>query len=1030
MMKLFPRLRRWSRPTPKARAARLPLELEALDARILPSATASLQNGVLAIVADANPDNVQVSLTTPDNNVLVTDTGTPIGTFAADQVGLIVFRNGASVSTYQNTTGIPDKQLRLSDSYPLTPDELSQTGTLDALMLDGELVLTGPSGAGFEVLGNWTDQVDQVGDQYQHTFLASGPMALRTGLGDIPFPAPSFAPLTVTTQPDAFIPGFGHVAAINWASDSVPLINTSDPASPLSTFASQYGLMLTTPGVGWGVELGSDLSTYLSGLDNLPAPVNSAVPYIFFTINSGYAAQFGQLSANPNGGDSLVVAFDPEDPSLFVHVNEFAVGVSAKGYLPYTPLNTLPGLDTNPIYGQLYGRGSIDLGDIPITLTGAAVLNLDANHDGQLLNLISGDMASQVVTGQLSLFDLAQGLTSDLRVGLNGQMGLGYDKAGFNFSINIAQASAAYTPDLVAFHGQTTEPFQGTPLQFIKPLNQYDLAGSLDSQGNVTISATASQAILLGFATNSATVTLTNSGVTVADTFNDILGLGQVKVTGGVDYQGNFSLTGTANAGLIGGFATANTQVTASNSGVALATDVTIPGLGQAHLSGSVQSNGQFSLTGSANLTPAGFSMANASLTLSNSGLAVAGSVAIPGLGQASLKGSVQSSGQYTLTGSANLTLAGFSAANASLTLTKNGMAIQANISVLSQSVAFSGSVQANGSFSLTGKANLSLAGFSAASASLTLSNNGMAISAGITVVSQSVAMSGYIQNNGQFYLVGTANLILSGFTANGVGLTLTNSGMTISGNVVVLGWIVGMSGTIQANGQFSLNGANNISVAGYSGLQTFVTLTQAGATSDMYYKLANVSPLLHLHGWILANGQFNLSGAANIGALNNFIDNTSTVVFTNASGMVMTAHLRNPLGWGASLIKGAIGTNSQFSLTANVGHTISGSLGSIGTQVAFKLSNQGNGVSLTGHMTGGFNFSKSGFGISGNLNVNLSFSANGSGGLNVSGSGSFSATLHDPIFGDHTVSVGYSASNSGLTLGFPSPFGNATFSW
>ena len=117
MMKLFPRLRGWRRPTPKARAARLPLELEALDVRILPSATASLQpNGVLAIVADANPDNVQVSLNSPDNSVLVTDSGTPVGTF----LSCIFFGASEGVASNMKAANIGAGQLADAVPYVVT----------------------------------------------------------------------------------------------------------------------------------------------------------------------------------------------------------------------------------------------------------------------------------------------------------------------------------------------------------------------------------------------------------------------------------------------------------------------------------------------------------------------------------------------------------------------------------------------------------------------------------------------------------------------------------------------------------------------------------------------------------------------------------------------------------------------------------------------------------------------------------------------------------------------------------------------
>jgi hypothetical protein len=115
--------------------------------------------------------------------------------------------------------------------------------------------------------------------------------------------------------------------------------------------------------------------------------------------------------------------------------------------------------------------------------------------------------------------------------------------------------------------------------------------------------------------------------------------------------------------------------------------------------------------------------------------------------------------------------------------------------------------------------------------------------------------------------------------------------------------------------------------------------------------------------------------------------------------------------------------------LTGSSSDHLNSILGSIDASLSFNLAGDGHGIGLTAHVTGGFSFSKSGFGVSGNLNVNIGFTPNSSGGLDASGSGSFDIRFDFPG-GSATIHLGYSVSNSGLTLDFPAPFGNITFSW
>jgi hypothetical protein len=545
--------------------------VETLENRVLLSVTAGLNpNGVLSIVADANPNQVTVTRDDTTQDVVVSDYGNSVGSFAGNQVQLITFRNGASPNTFANTTGIPDKQLRLADSSPLTPAELSQQGSFDALLLDNSLSLTGPSGAGFEIVGSWTDTTIQVGDNYTHTFTASGAMALRTALGDIPFLSPDSDPLTVTTTPAPLLPDFGQVDTISWDSSSTPSLVTTGSDSTLHRFGDQFGLSLSAPSTQWGVMLGSDLT-------NLGAPLNNAIPYIYFTsTDPSYSAQFGAFTASPSDANPLTVAFDPEDPFIYAHVNEFAVGVSLKGYIPYTPNLSLPGLDTNPIYGQLYGRGPFTLGDISAAVTGEAVINLDAQHDGQLLNTLQGDIASYLVSGSLSLSDFAQAAAGDLRVGINGHADISYTQGGFNITLPV-DVSAAYVPGELVAHGTATgDIFAGTPLSFLGTNTTVDVVADISTQ-SFDLVARVDTATVDGFNSAHLMVELNNQGINAAASMELQYPSwsAEVGVAGTVQPDGQFRFVGQAQ-GQFAGFLSADALFTLTNNGLAVVGDVDV----------------------------------------------------------------------------------------------------------------------------------------------------------------------------------------------------------------------------------------------------------------------------------------------------------------------------------------------------------------------------------------------------------------------------------------------------------------------
>src|SRR5207248_1027328 len=169
----------------------------------------------------------------------------------------------------------------------------------------------------------------------------------------------------------------GEVSGLSW--DTGVALNTNNAAgNALSPFLNVFGISLTTPSVRWGLRLGRDLGF-------LNAPLNDAVPYLFFNVGS-YSLTLGGNSVPVVSGQPLTVVFDPSDPFLFVNLAQpvpgfplgVAFGASLKGQIPFTPAQTVPGV-TADFFGHAYGMGtvSVPVGGGTVTLEGETVLDLD-----------------------------------------------------------------------------------------------------------------------------------------------------------------------------------------------------------------------------------------------------------------------------------------------------------------------------------------------------------------------------------------------------------------------------------------------------------------------------------------------------------------------------------------------------------------------------------------------------------------------------------------------------------------------------
>ncbi len=379
------------------------------------------------------------------------------------------------------------------------------------------------------------------------------------------------------------------------------------------------------------------------------------------------------------------------------------------------------------------------------------------------------------------------------------------------------------------------------------------LAGSVDSQGNYDLSGTADVTVA-GFNLPGVNFELTNTSLTAAATV--AIGSDSVSLAGTVDNQGSYDLTGTADVN-VAGFTVSGAHFELTNTSLAAAATVVVGG-DSVSVAGTVDNQANYDLTGSGTVTVDGFGI-NASFELTNTQLTASGAVAI-GSDSVNLSGTVDDQGNYDLTGAGSVTVAGFSI-NANFELTNTQLTASASVTLGSDSVNLSGSVDSQGNYDLTGNGSITVAGFGIY-ANFELTNTQLTASGSVAIGSDSVNLSGTVDNQGNYDLSGNASITVAGFGIN-ASFTLTNTSLTATGTVTLGSDQVTLTGSVNSQGNYDLTGTANVTVAGF-GINAGFTLTNTSLMASGTVTIPNIGNLT-FSGTVSSQGNYNLTAATQL---------------------------------------------------------------------------------------------------------------------------------------------------------------------
>jgi hypothetical protein len=416
----------WLMGLPPAQAVNLTVEPHDQVAGILASKTTALysfelQQGdylqaELFVKAPLTSEHVSAAISILNANGTALKTslpGTPYGfyapasgTYYAEVSGSVTGILLAPPEAYQ----LDLHRLALSEGTQ-SASILSATGSMYAWLSGNTLNITGPTGYGFGITGNWTETTTTTNGLVTATYTATGTLHVQTASGVLVLGIASGQVGTLSTAAQINGQVFGAISSMN-----IPVTMNTGPT--VTWLAGQLGFFNLNPldeNVTFDLKIGGAAGIGLGSstvLHNTQAPVNNAVPYLYFTINP-----LGTTFTNV-----LSIVCDPADPAVYVEaglpgiplgVGTFnGFGYSQRGLIPYTPVDAPSQYTGSLASGNLVIQGSINttaLTIVPSKVAGNITFNFDPKGTGSSFG--GASVSAAEIAGIFSLLGTGEATT-------------------------------------------------------------------------------------------------------------------------------------------------------------------------------------------------------------------------------------------------------------------------------------------------------------------------------------------------------------------------------------------------------------------------------------------------------------------------------------------------------------------------------------------------------------------------------------------------------------------------------------------
>ena len=447
-----------------------------------------------------------------------------------------------------NVEGIGLQYLSFATGAETSAERTAPGGSLVVFLEpDGKtLEVIGPTGLGFGLVGNWSVSD---GGNGARTFQATGSVTLVSSGVDLTF---SGGGLVQATTSNPFL-DFGTLTSGSLSGLS---LNTSLASDPFHGLESTFGFHADATTATWNIGLPQNLPG-----SNLP--LSAAVPYLLANVvpGSGTTAHVSLAGsvASTTAGQSLQIAIDPSDPSIMAQSGNFEVGASLQGEIPFVAQSALAG---NPaLFGNLLSTATIlGIGSLPISLQGATILALDAQHTSHLSGVTPG-LVTRLLSDQVPLSQALPGGLADVALGTNGTIDVGYAPTELATGATPIDLTIEMTPAQLASGalvggsftfastGATIKPGfasgKATPLSALGP-DLSELSGFVSSatphdqiSATLTLPAPTSLEVPAGLATQ-----FLDTGINLSGNSVSMPIFGAIPLTGSIDGSGNLVLNG------------------------------------------------------------------------------------------------------------------------------------------------------------------------------------------------------------------------------------------------------------------------------------------------------------------------------------------------------------------------------------------------------------------------------------------------------------------------------------------------------